>query len=459
MNGPKNPPLPGLGAPLRAAARAAPRPTASPPADPVAQARAAFARGDLASTLRILDAARSSHAGNPEVWRLWAVALFRAKRYRHAVAAFDEACARHPDHLPTVISFGDAALTMGRADRAIEIFGHALTLDPSHRAAAYGRADAARVLHRYREAAEGYRALLADGAEEPRALVGLGASLEGVGDLEAALAAFGRALDLGPADPAATRADIAALLIRLGRVGDAFEPIDAVLRDDPGNRRALSLKVVALGRSGNVDAARRLMGIDTLVALKALPLPEGYADIDAFNRDLVAAVEAHPTLAAPRPEMPMSHGRKTGNLSPGDAPVLDALRAALTQALETHVAAVRQDGHPYLDAMPAKWRFSLWANILSRQGEIGAHIHPAAWFSGAYYAEMPDGPSDPVAKPGWIEIGRPKDALAGDDWPITRFLESKVGHLALFPSYLYHRTVPFSGRGQRVSFGFDVIPL
>ncbi len=431
----------------------------APDANPAFQANSALSQGRIDQALAILDRARLSHAFDPEVWRLRAVALFQAKRYQDCVEAFDEACARHRDHLPTLISFGNTAMVMGRADRALEIFGHALTVAPADPEAAYGRGQSELALGRPVEAAARFEDLVKHKPQVPRYWVGLGRALDQSGRLADAVAAFEGAIAAGEKDKAAAECSIASLLIRLERAEEALDRLEALLKEAPGNRKALSLKVIALGRSGAWDAARALMGLEDLAAAKALPVPPGYPDIAAFNAALLSAVEAHPTLAGPRPEMPMTHARKTGNLQPNDAPAFDALRAALVGVLEDHIADLRKRGHPYMAAMPAQWRFSIWANVLDRQGEIGAHIHPGAWFSGAYYAAMPEGASDPVAKPGWFELGRPRDDLAGPDWQVSRFFEAKTGHLVLFPSYLYHRTVPFAGQGQRVSFGFDIVPL
>ena len=428
-------------------------------ANPAAQANAALSQGRVEDALAILERARLSHAFEPEVWRLRAIALFRAKRYQACVEAFDEACERHPGHLPTLISFGNAAMVMGRADRALDIFGHALRVAPGDLEAIYGRGQSELALGKPSEAATRFQSLVTRAPQEPRYWVGLGRALDHCGRLAEAVEAFEGAIAAGEKDKAAAECCIASLLIRLERPAEALARLDKLLAEAPANRQALSLKVIALGRSGATAEARALMGIDDLAADKALPVPPGYADIQSFNAALVKAAKSHTTFANPRPEMPMTHARKTGNLQPNDAPVFDALRAALVGVLQDHIADMRKTGHPYMAGMPAQWRFSIWANVLDRQGEIGAHIHPGAWFSGAYYADMPEGASDPVAKPGWFELGRPRDDLAGPDWQISRFFEARKGHLVLFPSYLYHRTVPFEGTGQRVSFGFDIVPL
>jgi hypothetical protein len=47
--------------------------------------------------------------------------------------------------------------------------------------------------------------------------------------------------------------------------------------------------------------------------------------------------------------------------------------------------------------------------------------------------------------------------LGGDDKP-EHFVQPVVGHLALFPSYFWHGTVPFQSADDRLTIAFDVVP-
>jgi len=60
------------------------------------------------------------------------------------------------------------------------------------------------------------------------------------------------------------------------------------------------------------------------------------------------------------------------------------------------------------------------------------------------------------ADSGWLTLGEP-DALLGIDLPPWRKIEPKIGHLALFPSAMWHGTVPFAD-GERLTVAFDVAP-
>ncbi|HSN70518.1 MAG TPA: putative 2OG-Fe(II) oxygenase, partial [Steroidobacteraceae bacterium] len=63
---------------------------------------------------------------------------------------------------------------------------------------------------------------------------------------------------------------------------------------------------------------------------------------------------------------------------------------------------------------------------------------------------------DESAKSGWIkfgEAGKPTPG-AGPAW----FVKPRVGRLVLFPSYMWHGTVPITGDSPRMTIAFDAVP-
>ena len=59
---------------------------------------------------------------------------------------------------------------------------------------------------------------------------------------------------------------------------------------------------------------------------------------------------------------------------------------------------------------------------------------------------------------GWIEFGRPYRTLPDAPDATLRTIKPAEGTLLLFPSYLFHRTLPFAGDGERISISFDLQP-
>jgi hypothetical protein len=59
---------------------------------------------------------------------------------------------------------------------------------------------------------------------------------------------------------------------------------------------------------------------------------------------------------------------------------------------------------------------------------------------------------------GCLEVGAPDQKhYRVEDYPV-RVFRPREGYMVVFPSYVWHRILPFEGRGQRISYAFDVVP-
>ncbi|MFW5927161.1 MAG: putative 2OG-Fe(II) oxygenase, partial [Wenzhouxiangella sp.] len=58
---------------------------------------------------------------------------------------------------------------------------------------------------------------------------------------------------------------------------------------------------------------------------------------------------------------------------------------------------------------------------------------------------------------GHIQFGQPPVELELGLEP-RRIIRPRPGHLALFPSYMWHGTVPFEDDEPRITIAFDMVP-
>ena len=136
-------------------------------------------------------------------------------------------------------------------------------------------------------------------------------------------------------------------------------------------------------------------------------------------------------------------------------PEIRALREAVVEAVEAHVASLPPPvaGHPTLIARRAPIRFSgSWSVRLTDAGFHVNHVHPAGWLSSALYVALPDSLGE--GEQGWLKLGEPQAELGLDLAPF-RTVEPKPGRLVLFPSTMWHGTIPFDA-GERMTVAFDV---
>ncbi|MDO9280757.1 MAG: tetratricopeptide repeat protein [Methylotenera sp.] len=100
---------------------------------------------------------------------------------------------------------------------------------------------------------------------------------------------------------------------------------------------------------------------------------------------------------------------------------------------------------------------SSWYVRLRRGGYVDGHIHEVGWISGAVYLVLPTDKKDPTE--GCFEYG-----LHGDNYPQKHsnfpvgIATPSVGDIVLFPSSLFHRTIPFNSNEERICIAFDLKP-
>jgi len=100
---------------------------------------------------------------------------------------------------------------------------------------------------------------------------------------------------------------------------------------------------------------------------------------------------------------------------------------------------------------------SSWYVKMRSGGHLDAHIHEVGWISGAVYLALPTDKKDPTE--GCFEYG-----IHGDNYPQkhTNFpvgiVNPNVGDIVLFPSSLFHRTIPFTSNEERICIAFDLRP-
>jgi tetratricopeptide (TPR) repeat protein len=141
-------------------------------------------------------------------------------------------------------------------------------------------------------------------------------------------------------------------------------------------------------------------------------------------------------------------------------PIIRHLRSAIVTAVRGYLNALppADPRHPLLRHRRDRVvRFAgSWSVQLRSGGRHSNHVHPQGWISSALYVALPPRrPGDPDDA-GWLTLGAPAEDLGLGLEP-TQKVEPKPGRLVLFPSWMWHGTVPFA-EGGRLTVAFDVRP-
>jgi tetratricopeptide (TPR) repeat protein len=378
-------------------------------------------------------------------------------RIDEALEAFRKAAELDPGRVRAWRNLGATLLAADQPEEARAALLRARELDPDDVRVREFLAASAHAAGDLATATAEYRALLGEHPELADAWANLGMALQDAGDLDGSVEAYRAAVARQPAD-SVTRNRLGDALLAAGRPGEAMASADRCLEADPGNPGAIAAQAVALVDLDREAEARDLLAMNRVVRAVPLAPPPGYASLGDFNRDLVDFVAGHPS----RRYEPVGHatrkGSHTRDLLGGDPGPVGLLADAIRTAVTGYIGSVSLPArHPFPGPVPADHRLVIWAVIMDQYGHQLPHIHPAAWLSGVYYAELPEDVGVQSGHEGWIEFGQPPDELVhGAAHPVQLFRPAE-GTLFLFPSYLYHRTVPFSTGRRRVSLAVDVL--
>jgi len=96
-----------------------------------------------------------------------------------------------------------------------------------------------------------------------------------------------------------------------------------------------------------------------------------------------------------------------------------------------------------------------WSVKLNSMGYHSNHVHPMGWLSSAFYITLPSEIQSEQKKAGWFQVGVPNIELQSKLMP-TRYIQPEVGKLIMFPSFLWHGTVPFEEQSYRLSIAYDI---
>ncbi len=287
----------------------------------------------------------------------------------------------------------------------------------------------------------------------------LGYALQSLGRLTEATSAYRRAIEIAPKYPGA-HVNLGDALLEMGDVKAASEACEAYLRKHPNDTSLLAWRAIVLRELGERQAERSLVDFDRFIRPVRLDAPAPYSSLAEFNTALAEHVRQHPTLVYAPSRHATRFGKHSGELLAEPKGPVIYLEETIRAAVEAYIGSLPADPeHPFVNNPPRHFGLTAWSIVLEGPGHQVPHIHPSAWLSGVYYVQLPEITSQPgQGEAGWIEFGRPPEHFHCTVEPEVKLFQPEPGLMLLFPSYFYHRTVPFESADLRISISFDVLP-
>ena len=243
-----------------------------------------------------------------------------------------------------------------------------------------------------------------------------------------------------------------------GRADAALAKLRGALATYPEDQSLWGWAATAARAAGD-PLYGELCDYDAVVGAYDLEAPEGWPSLEAFLSDLGKSLkemhlyEQHPSNQSLR------HGSQTLHLLSGSAdPAVRAFFQAIDAPIRQHMARLGQGDDPLRRRNTLDYRIQgAWSVRLRPGGFHRDHFHPEGWLSSAFYVETPDAALETEDKQGWIRFGKPP-FITDPPMDPGHYVKPKPGRLVLFPSYMWHGTVPFTTDESRLTIAFDAVP-
>ena len=248
-------------------------------------------------------------------------------------------------------------------------------------------------------------------------------------------------------------------LLAAGRADEAETLAARLLTANPDDGLAHALRATAWRMLGD-PRYRALYDYGQFVKPAMIDTPAGWADLSAYLDDLaygllrLHALRTHPIGQSLR------HGTQADLvLEHADSPAIRAFAQAIDGPIMRYMQAIGKGDDPLRRRNTRRYRLSgVWSVRLHPSGYHFNHFHPEGWLSSACYIQLPSVVGASGGE-GWLQFGEPAFPTTPPT-PAEYFVRPEPGLLVLFPSWMWHGTVPFSGKvgEHRLTIAFDVIP-
>ncbi len=341
-----------------------------------------------------------------------------------ASAALDAALQSHPDLAPLRIVKARLLLSAGRPNEAL------------------GEIEAGLPLVR-----------------EPLDLLTMASNIALEIDPARALAHARNALRVAPDDVRALTAFGNALL-GVGKAREALAAAETLRRHELLDGQALAMQADALRLLGD-PRYHDLLDYQQFLRAEYIDVPTGWTSLEEYLADLALALESSYNHQAHPIGNSLRHGSQL-ELIPDRSPhpAIRAFPRAIDGPILRYMQALGTGDDQFRRRNTGRYRIQgMWSVRLQPNGFHVNHYHPQGWISSACYLHLPPA-TQREGGAGWLKFGEPPFPTIPKLEP-EYFLKPLPGLLALFPSYMWHGTVPFPGTPDdtRLTIAFDVIPV
>jgi hypothetical protein len=151
------------------------------------------------------------------------------------------------------------------------------------------------------------------------------------------------------------------------------------------------------------------------------------------------------------------NGHQTaGNLFSEKNDFLDKIKNIIYFEVKKYQNHFKESKEGFIKNWPKSYSINAWLVNMKSGGKLHPHMHEHGWISGSIYINIP--PKLKTDSGNLVVCIDDREHAVQTGQKLKKSIDVITGSLCLFPSSLFHYTIPFESKEERIVLAFDMIP-
>jgi len=148
--------------------------------------------------------------------------------------------------------------------------------------------------------------------------------------------------------------------------------------------------------------------------------------------------------------------QSSGNIFNLESLAIQKLKNIIEEKILEYRDFYKSSSEGFIKNWPKKYTIYGWLIIMNEGGNLSSHIHKEGWLSSSIYLKRP---KKVDKNDGDIKFSLHGGNYVSDskEFP-EKIINIDQGDMVMFPSSIFHSTIPFDLNEQRITLAFDILP-
>lgn len=405
-------------------------------------------KGDLNASIKSFEKAISLNPNYSEAFYNMGISNFMKREYDTSLKNFSKSLEINPNLGNSYYNIANIYRRRKEYDLAIKNYNKAIELIPNHYDSYNNLGNVYKDIKNYKKSLKCYLLAL-------EIKPGLSYTKKNLGELFYSLKEYDKAKKcFEEFNDATSVAKVIECSYQNGNMNDFITEINKVKINNENNIRVAAISTFGCNQFKIKDIYPFCPNPDKLFLIDNL---ENYIeDYQVYIQNLSNEVESIDNIWE-TPNTTTRNGSQTvGNLFSECSKNLETLKKIITNQLELFFKNYYNPSYSLFKNWPKTLNLNGWYVKLLKEGHQESHIHPDGWVSGVIYLKVIENPNE---FEGAIELSQHgyNYKVISQNYP--RIIhQPAIGDFILFPSSLFHKTIPVKQNVERCVIAFDLLP-